>query len=103
MAFHAAINLFFSTIFIKGSLDDKHILSVPDLLAVNRVEIAFAKIQVVNGIQEVGFPCPIVSGKAVYQGSELQLGFRVIFEVKSLELFQIHRSKLRSEKHTSEL
>jgi hypothetical protein len=48
-----------------GSMDSEIILLVADVLAIDRIEITFAERKVMNGIQKVGFPYPVVTDKAI--------------------------------------
>jgi hypothetical protein len=52
-----------------------------DVLGVHRVEIAFAQTQVVDGIQEIGLPHPVVSDKAIDAGRKRKLRFFHIFKI----------------------
>jgi hypothetical protein len=54
---------------------------VPDILLIDRVEIAFAKGQVMNGIQEIGLSCPVQADEAIDLIRKVKFGLRIILEI----------------------
>jgi hypothetical protein len=54
---------------------------MPDVLRINRIEITFAKREVVNGIKQVGFTGAIGSHKTIDLVSESQFSLTVIFKI----------------------
>jgi hypothetical protein len=48
-----------------GTMYGEIILLVPDILAINGIEVTLAERKVMNGIQKVGFPDPVIPDKTV--------------------------------------
>jgi hypothetical protein len=63
---YSAINLVGSVIRLKGSLDHRKFMLMPDVLRINGIKITLAKAQVMNGIQYIGLSNAIVSNKTIY-------------------------------------
>jgi hypothetical protein len=55
-----------ASIALKKSMNGKKSLTMPYILLIYRVEIAFGKRQIINCIQQIGFTCSIVTNKAIY-------------------------------------
>jgi hypothetical protein len=41
---------------------------MPDILGINRIEIAFAQTKVMDGIKDVGFANSVIPDKTIYPG-----------------------------------
>ena len=54
---------------------------MPDILRVNGIEVTFAKREVMNGIQQVGLPSPVIAYETIDLVGELKRCFAVILEV----------------------
>ena len=53
------------TIFQVSAMNAEEVFVMPDILGINRVEIAFAKRQVMDGIQQVCFSSPVITDKTI--------------------------------------
>ena len=76
------------------AIEGKVILSVADVVAVGRTEIALGKGKVMNRVQEVGLAAAVVAHKAVNPGAEVELGLGIVLEVAQIEVFQVHGGKV---------
>ena len=47
------------------ALEHAHLLAILYQLAVRRIDVTFAERQVMDGVQQVGFPHPVVPEKAI--------------------------------------
>jgi hypothetical protein len=62
-------------------MNTEEILSVTDILAVDRVERAFAEGQIVDRIEKVGFPGTVISNETIDFIRENKRSFLVIFKI----------------------
>ena len=65
----------------KISFESKKFLLVSYVLAFAGVEVTFAKTQIMNGIEQIGFSCPIFPDYQIYFLRERKVLLLVIFEV----------------------
>lgn len=61
-----------------------------NILLIARIEITFAKREVINGIEDIGFSRAIGTDKAVYLFRELQFSRFVIFKIRKFKVFEVH-------------
>jgi hypothetical protein len=66
---------------IVPSGDRKIRCFVPDVLRVDGVEIAFAKGEVINGVEQVGLAGGVVANKTIHTRREIHIRFSDIFEI----------------------
>ena len=74
------------------TMDGEEVLSEADILCIDRVEITFAKREVVDGVEEVGLAGTVVANKAIDVVAELHVGLGVILEIGQYQSFQRHNS-----------
>jgi hypothetical protein len=67
---------------VKCSLDHGKFLIMPYILCVNRIEIALAKAEIVNGIEQVGLPYTIIPDETIDAGREGNFSFGQIFKIQ---------------------
>lgn len=58
--------------------------------AVDIVEKAFGQRQIMNSVENIGFPDTVVSHYAVYPRGESYVGLAVVFEVGKEEFLKVH-------------
>src|ERR1700761_5322800 len=80
---YRASNVFSMFITIKIAGNDKKICALLNLLAINRVEVAFAKREVVYGIKQIGFTRAVIARKSIYTRAKRKLGIGVIFKINN--------------------
>ena len=66
-------DLLILALFLEHAVYHKEILTVPDVLAGDWVEIAFSERQMIDGIQYVGLTHPVIPHQAIDLGIEIQL------------------------------
>jgi hypothetical protein len=71
-------------------VNGEKMLPVPDILGVDGVEIAFAKREVMDGIQQIGFSGTVITSKAIDLGRETGPCFPVILKIGNIEVLQVH-------------
>lgn len=67
------------------SVDGEVILIVEYILAVDRIEIALAEGKIINSIQHIGLPYPIVADKTVHIAAELKISISMVLEITELQ------------------
>ena len=65
-------------------------------MCIRRREIAFTETEIMNGIQHIGLPRTILSGKRIRPFTEIKFGFGIILKVEESQATQVHLAKLRS-------
>lgn len=80
-ALNAAHFIISVTVADKLTVNGKIVFTMPDVLTVDQVKIAFGKRQVINCIEQIGFPGPIASRKAIDLFRKLQRRLTVIFKI----------------------
>jgi hypothetical protein len=65
----------------KLTMNGKIVLSVPDILTVDQVKIAFGKRQVIDGIQQIGFTGTVPACETVNFFRKPQRRLTVIFKI----------------------
>jgi hypothetical protein len=55
---------------------------MPDIQLILLVKIAFAKRKVINCIQKIGLPDPVIPDKTIDFTAKLKIGFCVIFKIR---------------------
>jgi hypothetical protein len=81
VAFEPAINFNYFAFVLKMTLKHKKTFIVPDVLAIGRVKKTFAKREVMDSIQNIGFALTIITGKTIYMATEIQFSFCIIFKI----------------------
>jgi hypothetical protein len=64
-AFQAAHNFFFVFFFYEGAVNDKKIFTMAYILGADRVKVALAKTEVVNGVQDICFSDAVIPDKTI--------------------------------------
>jgi hypothetical protein len=65
----------------KYPLDDTKFLVIPDVLAVHGVQITLTKGEIVNGIEQIGLPHPVLPHEAIDLLTERKIELFIILEV----------------------
>jgi hypothetical protein len=81
VSFKPALNILLFSFKIKSSLYHKKRGLMQNVLAVNRVEKAFAERKIMNCIQEIGLSLSIGTCEAIDAWNKLKLCTVVIFEI----------------------
>jgi hypothetical protein len=71
-------------------MDGKEILLMPDVLLVGGAEKTLAKREVIDGIQDVGLPCPVEAHETIDVLRQLQICRFTVLEVRQFEFVEIH-------------
>ena len=64
-----------------ASVNGEELLSFPNVLSVDRVEVTLAEREVIDGIEEVGLPHSVVADETVDSGAEIDVGVGVGLEI----------------------
>jgi hypothetical protein len=54
---------------------------MPDVLGINRIQIALAERQVMDRIQQIGLSNPVLTHKAIDLGTQLKISLLIILEI----------------------
>ena len=68
----------------------KEILLVADVLLVGGAKDALAKREVIDGIKDVGLPCPVETHETIDVLRKQQVGRFAVFEIRQFEFVEIH-------------
>ena len=90
VALYASRNRFLFAILNKQPVVCKKIRALPDLLAIDGIEIAFAQREIMNRIQQVRFSRAVVACKNVHTLAEVKLSRGVVFEIDDGKVLQVH-------------
>ena len=61
-----------------------------DVLRVNGVEKALGIAQIMDGVQNIGFACSVVSEQAIYLRAQLHFHLWVVLEIEQLQPEEAH-------------
>ena len=64
-----------------GTMDGKKEFIMPDVLAVNRIEVTLTEREVMDGIQDIGLANTVVTYEAIDLWRKLKFGFRIVFKI----------------------
>jgi hypothetical protein len=87
---HARHQLVILAIVRIHAMDGKEILLVTDVLLVSSAKEALAKRKVIDGIEDVGLPCPIEAYETIDVLRKQQIGRFAVLEVGQFEFVEIH-------------
>ena len=76
------------------SVDSKEILLVADVLLVGSGKETLAKRQIVDGIKDVGLPCPVEAHETVDVLRKQQVSRFAVLEVRQFQFVEIHGLEL---------
>ena len=71
-------------------MNGKEILVVTDVLLVGRAEKAFAKREVINRVEDIGFAGSVKPHKAIHLLRKQQVGCFAVLEIGQFQLVEIH-------------
>ena len=71
-------------------MDGEEILLVADVLLVGGAKEALAKREVIDGIEDVGLPCPVETHETIDVLRKQQVGRFAVLEVGQFEFVEIH-------------
>lgn len=71
----------------KGSLNDKKLRSMLNILCISGIKAAFAQRKVVNGVKDVGFALTIISQKHIYTGVKIKVFALDVLEIQYGQAF----------------
>ena len=74
------------------AVDGEEVVAHAYVLHVDGIKVAFAEREVVDGVEEVGLPRPVVADEAVDIAAEGNVGFGIVLEVGQYQSFQGHNS-----------
>ena len=94
----STIDVFFISVYQKFAFYYKKGFLMTDVLAVNRVKVAFAHGQVVHGIQQTCFAGSVIARKAVYLWRKLKVGLGYVAEVNEGKGLEVHSWVMREAK-----
>ena len=72
------------------TMDSEEILLMPDVLLVGGTEETLAKRKVINGIEDVGLPCPVQAHETIDILRQLQIRRLAVLEVGQFEFVKVH-------------
>ena len=72
------------------TVDGKEILLVADVLLVGGAKEALTKRKVLDGIEDIGLPCPIEAHETVDVLRKQQVGRFAVLEVRQFQFVEIH-------------
>ena len=87
---HARNQLILFVVESVSAMDTKEILIVADVELVGGAKKTLAKRKVVNGIEDVGLPCPVEANETVHILRKRQLGALAVLEIGQSQFLQIH-------------
>ena len=77
----STMDFFLKVLPMVFTLDKEKILPVPDILGIYRIEVTLGERKIIDGIQQVGFPCAIVPDKAIDLLAEGKLQLVIVLEI----------------------
>lgn len=91
--FQSAGDLFGASLFLIHSLNHEELLVVPYVERIDALQGTFTKREVVDGIEQVGFPHTVIAQQAVELGREQQRGLGDVPVVEYVEFGEKHGKK----------
>jgi hypothetical protein len=79
-----------SPFFYVQTVDREKIFLMVDVLRINGIEITFAKRQVMNGIEQIGFSGAVSSNETIDLIGKVKICFAVVLEICDAQVFEVH-------------
>jgi len=83
-------DLLFTPLIVIVTLQHAHILTIVDQLGIGRIDVAFAKREIMNGIQQIGLSHSVIPEKTIYFGRERNFCLENVFIIEYRKLFKYH-------------
>ena len=87
---HARNQLIILAVVRIHTMDGEEILLMPDVLLVGGTKETLAKRKVIDGIEDVGLPCPVEAHETIDVLRKQQVSRFAILEVRQFEFVEIH-------------
>jgi hypothetical protein len=71
-------------------MDGEEILLVTDVLLVGGTEKALTERKIIDGIKDVGLPCPVETHETIDVLRKQQVGRFAVLEIRQFEFVEIH-------------
>ena len=71
-------------------MDGKEILLMTDILLVGGAKETLAKREVIDGIENIGLPCPVEAHETIDVLRKQQVGRFAVLEIRQFEFVEIH-------------
>ena len=75
-------------------MDHKKGRAEANILIISRIYGTFAEREVVNSVEQIGFPDSIVSGNAIESGAKFDFSLDIIFKINEWESRYLHFCKV---------
>ena len=83
-------DLLFTPLIVIVTLQHAHILTIVDQLGIGRIDMAFAKREIMNGIQQIGLSLGIAAHDQVYPRIEGKMLVVIVPKAPQIQLTQLH-------------